>query len=147
MWNRLKPVVNLLLAGIGIKTPGPGKEGLRRGVLLGVAVSNSRKLKPEFELGQVFISRRVLEHFPLPVIDEILQSYAAMDGVDPFNYPGPNECALLFDGPIFSFWRDEADTEVYLVTDDNRSRTLVMMSAERGVLGQREGTRVAGCLF
>ena len=86
-----------------------------------------RGVKPRFETGRVFVEQRVFDTFSLAVIDEFLADHVECEVGPCSDWENVHEICLRDQGPIFSVFRDDLDHEGYILTDPDRSWTMMMM--------------------
>ncbi|MBI1826050.1 MAG: hypothetical protein HY287_02480 [Planctomycetes bacterium] len=97
-----------------------------------------------FETGLVFVSRLAWESFPPDVIDAYLVNHVECRNQDWPDMPDANELALLNSGPVVSGFGYTTRKTCYIVTETDRSRTMVMMEEEFELLEKARNSATAG---
>jgi len=90
-----------------------------------------REVRPLFEVGRIFIDRRVLDRFPLATIDEALADHVECQTGPCSDWQLVDDVCLRDGGPMFFIFRDELGNAFHILTEPDRSKTTVTMIDER----------------
>ena len=103
------------------------------------ADAGEQKLKPLFETGLVFVTQRALRSFPPDTLDDYLADHAEGRWGDLSDMADANESALLNGGPVVSGFAYGTRNACSIVTDADRSKTMIMTEDEFDMLKKARG--------